>query len=381
MEKFQRDLGIAFILYVGLFTTLGTCILTLPGSTKMRLVSAVFRHGDRSVDTVHSESYPNDPYGNYTYYPDGSGQLLNVGKYRAYQFGKMLRTRYNRFLGNLYYQPNIYAHSSPIVRTKMTLQLVLAALYPPANIQIWNPLLSWQPMDFFFEPSYQDNIMIPFACPVYIRLYNDIKNSAEVKAKVAEYADIMRELSKYTGTNITSPFDMMLLYGTLIAESSAELRLPEWTKGIFPNKLVNAVALQFELFSYGKLNRINGGVLLRKIINDMNGVINGTLKDRKINLFSGHDLNVAAMLNALNLFDNTIPPFTSSVIIELHEKNNEFFVKVLYNLGIPAKLVEKTIPGCDTLCPYKKFIELTLKTTATDEELTCPEKMYKQFKF
>lgn len=60
----------------------------------------------------------------------------------------------------------------------------------------------------------------------------------------------------------------------------------------------------------------------------MNGVINGTLKDRKINLFSGHDVNVAALLYALNIFDYQTPKFSSSVIIELHEKDGQFFVKV-----------------------------------------------------
>jgi prostatic aicd phosphatase len=60
----------------------------------------------------------------------------------------------------------------------------------------------------------------------------------------------------------------------------------------------------------------------------MNEVINGTLVDRKINLYSAHDLNVAAMLKTLKIFDNHIPRFTSSVIIELHEKNGNYFIKV-----------------------------------------------------
>jgi len=60
----------------------------------------------------------------------------------------------------------------------------------------------------------------------------------------------------------------------------------------------------------------------------MNKVINGTLVDRKINLYSAHDMNVAAMLIALKIFDNRIPQFTSGVIIELYEKDSNYFVKV-----------------------------------------------------
>ncbi|KAL0124484.1 hypothetical protein PUN28_006376 [Cardiocondyla obscurior] len=151
-----------------------------------------------------------------------------------------------------------------------------------------------------------------------------------------------------------------------------KLPLPEWTRDIFPNgKLLNATLLFFELFSYEKLNNLNGGILLNTITADMNKVINGTL-DRKINLFSAHDINVSGMLYALNAtkcvnYTRLFPAYTSSVIIELHEKYENYmkryFVKVLYYLGIPSYVQEVTIPGCETLCPYDKFVELTKTIT------------------
>lgn len=60
----------------------------------------------------------------------------------------------------------------------------------------------------------------------------------------------------------------------------------------------------------------------------MNGVINGTLVDRKINLFSAHDVNVDALLRALVISNDKVPAFTSSVIVELYEKKGEYFVRV-----------------------------------------------------
>jgi len=60
----------------------------------------------------------------------------------------------------------------------------------------------------------------------------------------------------------------------------------------------------------------------------MNEVINGTLTDLKLNLFSGHDLNVVSIMHALNIFNENVTQYTSSIMIELHEKNGEFFVKV-----------------------------------------------------
>lgn len=76
----------------------------------------------------------------------------------------MLRDRYNKFLGDIYYPPNIYARSTNIGRCKMTLQLVLAGLYPPADVQKWNPNLSWQPIDLVFSPFNKDGLLFPFLC-------------------------------------------------------------------------------------------------------------------------------------------------------------------------------------------------------------------------
>ncbi|GAB1863159.1 Prostatic acid phosphatase [Camponotus japonicus] len=382
MSKFQRDLSIAIILYFGLLTILGTCILQ-PEGTKLRLVSAVFRHGDRTVSPRTNESYPNDPYKDYDYYPVGNGQLTNAGKKRAYKFGLTLGNRYNSFLGNVYYQPNIYAQSTGFVRTKMTLQVVFTALYPPAALQKWNPLLLWQPVDFEYTNMTYDELMLPTQCPIYFQLYNDmLQNNVIIKKRIADFADVMKKVSIYTGKNITRIYDFYLIYQTLAAEAAFGLRLPKWTQSLFPNgALMNATVLQFDLFSYGMLNKINGGVLLRRIINDMNEVINGTLKDRKLNLFSGHDINVAGIMHALNISDEHVPQYTSSIMIELHEKNGEFFVKVIHYLGIPSTIIEKCIPGCEILCPYDKFIQLTSASTATNDELECPELLLTTFNF
>lgn len=70
------------------------------------------------------------------------------------------------------------------------------------------------------------------------------------------------------------------------------------------------------------------GGLLNNIIKDLNSVINGTLVDRKINLFSAHDVNMVSMLKALKIFDHSIPQFTSSVILELRERDGDYFVQV-----------------------------------------------------
>lgn len=100
-------------------------------------------------------------------YPSTFISLLTTfkfGKKRAYDFGLLLRDRYNSFLGGVYYPPNIYARSTEVIRCKMTLQLVLAALYPPIDIQKWHSELSWQPIDLIYVSPHEDDLLFPFGC-------------------------------------------------------------------------------------------------------------------------------------------------------------------------------------------------------------------------
>ncbi|EGI58796.1 Prostatic acid phosphatase [Acromyrmex echinatior] len=315
------------------------------------------------MDKINRESYPNDPYNGRSFYPVGDGDLTNAGKKRAYELGLLLRNKYHKFLGDLYYPPNVYARSTWVTRTKMTLQLVLAALYPPAEIQKWNSQLSWQPVDMIYYPMDEDDLLFPIKCSIYHDTYKNVIQNAEVRKKIDQYDNLMKMTSKYTGTNITNLLDLARLYGVLHSELAMGLTLPNWTQTIFPDgELLNATLLLFDLLS----------VLLNRLINDMNKMINGTLH-RKINLFSAHDINVFGLLLALNVSEQHLPEFTSSVIVELHERNEKYFVKILHYLGIPPKILEISIPGCEVLCPYDKFIELTKNTTEIFKQSCYPD--------
>lgn len=86
---------------------------------------------------------------------------------REYELGQSLRSRYKNFLGDLYLPKLIVAHSSDYDRTKMSLQLVLAALFPPINLrQQWNPALNWQPIPASYVPRVDDNFFLADGCPL-----------------------------------------------------------------------------------------------------------------------------------------------------------------------------------------------------------------------
>lgn len=73
--------------------------------------------------------------------------------------GKALRLTYNDFLGKYYYPNEVEAYSTDYNRTKMSLQLVLAGLFPPTESQIWEKQLPWQPIPFNYNPKYHDKVL------------------------------------------------------------------------------------------------------------------------------------------------------------------------------------------------------------------------------
>lgn len=72
-----------------------------------------------------------------------------------YRLGKILRARYNQFLGPTYTPDLIDPTSSSANRTKMSLELVLAGLFPPKGTLLeWQNELNWQPIPYnYLSPS------------------------------------------------------------------------------------------------------------------------------------------------------------------------------------------------------------------------------------
>lgn len=114
----------------------------MPENAKiLRQVHLVCRHGDKTP----SFSYPNDPYNDPKYWPDGLGELTIAGKRRSYLVGEKLRERYQALIGS---NPRLVrATSSSSKRCIESAQCLLAGLLPPGHSR-WEftPKLNWQPM-------------------------------------------------------------------------------------------------------------------------------------------------------------------------------------------------------------------------------------------
>jgi prostatic aicd phosphatase len=102
----------------------------------------------------------------------------------------------------------------------MSLQLVLASLYPPKQTSLeWNKNLNWQPIPYSYEDLDKDSLLlVRTSCPRYHEalekvLQSDVKHELE-----GENALMLEKLSNITGLSIKTPDDVQSLYSTLKAE-------------------------------------------------------------------------------------------------------------------------------------------------------------------
>uniref|UniRef100_A0A0C9PLG4 acid phosphatase n=1 Tax=Fopius arisanus TaxID=64838 RepID=A0A0C9PLG4_9HYME len=355
-----------------LFILVITLIAVSARQFRLKHVSVVFRHGDRAPDTNAAERFPNDPYVNDDFFPHGVGGLTNQGKRREFVLGRKLRDFYGDFLGDIYSPLTTYGRSTNYERTKMSLQAVMAGLFPPTQAQRWHPDINWQPVITDYVSSENDFIMVPEECPQYLRELRRVKNLPDVRNKLSEFSVLMRDLSDWTGKQFRSSNDMFNLYHALTAENSLNLDLPRWSADIFPNGLLlNGTILEYDVTSYGqKMKRLNGGMLLRNIIETMENVIERRSR-RKLTLLSGHETNVAALLKTLGIYYPHVPQYSSAVIVELLSDGEEYYIRIKYYLGIPAVAEEMSIPGCNSPCSFRQFIRVLRSVIPSDEDMIC----------
>lgn len=334
-------------------------IAATTNDTEIVLVTLVFRHGERTVAVF----YPNDPHKNETFYPTGLGGLTNKGKLMMFKLGEHLRNVYGTLLGDEYQEEKIYVKSTNVTRTKMSALLVLAGMWPPSNLQEWHPTLNWQPIPIDVKSREDESVLNPVCKPLLqeLRLYHKKPNISDNYIK--PYKKLFEYVQHHAGCKIDDFIDINRVYISLKCEEDCGLKLPKWTERIYPNELYEAASFVYKYTNLEKKFKIfNSGYLMKKIIDDM--VLKATdkliPKGRRLFMYSGHDSSVAHLLCNLKL-KCTIPDYGSTVIFELHKKNNDYFVKIKYLKTPLNPIIEDfTISDCEKLCPLHRFIKLQI---------------------
>ncbi|XP_053672207.1 venom acid phosphatase Acph-1 [Anopheles nili] len=333
---------------------------------RLKQVHVFFRHGQRTP----ADTYPNDPYVNYTFEPYDWGQLTNKGKYSIYeQIGVWLKERYGSFVGKTYQSKNVHVQTTGVSRTQMSMQLVLAGLFPPENTPLqWNQKLNWQPIPYFSEPLSQDTLLlVRVSCPRYTEATHEVFATPKIAELMAANQELFQNLTRITGLKIANPDDVQSLFSTLKAESEYGLKLPAWTKAYYPDKLLPLTKKSYILNVYtDEMKRLKGGPFLRKTLNEWEALIaNPSGAHKKILLYAGHDSTVVNILSALKVWnENDLPDYGVMGVLELfYDSGSNRYGVVVSQKQLGKSLQRVTIPGCTQFCPIEQFKSILSNST------------------
>ncbi|KAJ1182900.1 hypothetical protein NDU88_008077 [Pleurodeles waltl] len=352
-------------------------LLSLGGAgqaRELRLVTLLYRHGDRSP----IKGYPTDPYNEDTW-PQGFGQLTQVGMEQHWDLGQALRSRYHGFLNDSYDRRQIHVRSTDSDRTLMSAQSNLAGLYPPGESQTFNVNISWQPIPVHTVPENEDRLLkFPLTpCPRYEELQNETRQSAEYVNKTKENLSFLAMVANKTGIKEISLESVWSIYDTLFCESRHNLTLPSWATTEVMKRLEDLKNFSFRfLFGIHKTvekSRLQGGLLLDQILKNFTEAATSTNEQRlKVIMYSAHDTTVVALQMALNVYNGIQTPYAACHIMELYQDDSgNFSVEMYFRNDSGKDPFPLVLPGCSLSCPLNEFLHLTKAVISEDRDREC----------
>ncbi|KAJ8921927.1 hypothetical protein NQ315_008561 [Exocentrus adspersus] len=349
------------------------CVLALFASsvlaagTRGNLLSLiqVYRHGERAPVSF----YPTDPYQDFKYWNTTEGQLTNRGKRQHFELGQYTRARYGNFIPKNYSNENFLVQSTSVDRTLMSAASNLAGLYPPVGYQEWLSDFRWQPIPIF---QAEEAVIGSFqGCPAYNEQLTQVLTTNEYFTNIqAENQEIIPYLSKHSGMNITSILEAYSIWDALHIENLQGFALPEWTNAVFPEPLTTLGTLLFLGSSYTEeLKVITTGPFFNELIQHFEAISEDPSSVQKHRQFSGHDINIACLLNSLGAYNPVhAPGFASTIYFELREGPRQNYINMYYSNSAGAPPEPISLAGCGFNCNLRDFKNILRNRTITPDE-------------
>ncbi|CAH1272226.1 ACPP [Branchiostoma lanceolatum] len=325
--------------------------------------SVLFRHGDRSP----TETFPNDVHQEDAW-PQGFGFLSDIGIQQHHNLGEFFRKRYGKegfgVLSEEFRRDELYVRSTDTDRTLMSAEANLDRLYPDQPIPIHTVRTGLDPLlrAFFLN------------CPRWTELMEEDFNSDDFKQKEKDSKEFMAFVVKKAGWG--EPHGIMDAWRTqdpLLCEDAHNMTWPAWVTPDVYKRLTELTAYGSEInFRGDEKGRLMAGLLVNQIVSNMTTAQQEIQKNEKpyrLLVYSAHDIDISALMSALNVYNNLSPPYAACVIVELYrDTRGQFSVQILYRNDSSHEPYVLTVPGCDEFCPFDDFVELN------DEVILSPDK-------
>lgn len=144
-----------------------------------------------------------------------------MGKQSQYNLGLFLKRRYAKLLGDRYEPEKVSVLSSDHDRTINSANLVLAAMFPPTEYQVWNKDLLWQSIPVHTIPISMDNLIsCDIGCQRYVQALNDYQQTSEINSLINENRNLFEYLEKHTGQPVRSIDHLKDIQNILAIENS-----------------------------------------------------------------------------------------------------------------------------------------------------------------
>ncbi|CAL1291457.1 unnamed protein product [Larinioides sclopetarius] len=339
--------------------------------SKLLLVQALFRHGDRAP--LHL--YPTDPNTKDSW-PEGLGKLTLLGKKQQYALGKFLRSMYQDFITT---NPSeVLVNSSAADRCITSAAATMASFYAPEGRWKFEDDLNWQPIPIHYLPPHQDKFLrFRAKCPRATEEMAKQRNSEEIQELFRKYQVQLEVVSNYSGLNIYQGISIGYLYDAIQIEKRYNLTIPDWAHLYWEEILEISISLAQSLIKSPIARRLRVGLLLQDIDQNLRKKVNGDLPDLKVRMYSTHDIIIAAVLLSLNFTNMPLPPYCATLLFELHEMTDaSMTVRLLYlnstdplaDMGEPHVL---EVEGCSEFCPVENFTDKLRHLIPEDWEQEC----------
>ena len=364
-----------FVLPILVACLLGRVAWCVP---QLELATVVYRHGDRTPIVT----WPTDPYGSESSWPQGYGQLTIRGMAQQFFLGELFYDRYISrtypgFLNENYTRTQLYIRSTDVDRTLMSAEVQLSALFYPSEGQRFNVTLPWQPIPVHTVPMADDILLRAYDadCPYYSWLVNQSYFTPEYIALEQQNNDLVVLLRNVTGSTALKIEDLWMVEDTLFIENIYN-RTPSWYYTALFNRIKSITDYTLTLmFDSVEKNRLSAGVFVGELVAYMNTTVMGMPQSdaTKMHMYSVHDTTVAAVMSALGLYNGIQPPYATAFMIELFSENGNFFVKFFFrNDTATTSVQELFIPACGgTNCTWSQFVSFTKKLIPSDWNAEC----------
>ncbi|XP_064467556.1 prostatic acid phosphatase-like [Ornithodoros turicata] len=336
---------------------------------RSEFTAVVLRHGARAP----LGTFPRDPNKNHQW-QYGFGQLTKEGRLAMYKLGRYLRKRYGSSLSS---DPReVWARSSPEPRCFDSVALLLYGMYPVKEAyQKWKAGRDWQPVPIMSLPKHNDKYT--FNCPQMITAMLTKLQSSSSNGKNSP----VNLVAQLTGLLPNEPRKLLDAVDAFLVQHENNLTLPDALKSRLPK--LTELNHQLYLMLGAALSPIMGGEILRDIALKLQSFFDPSstrkslaikgfapldipksdTRQKKLHLYSYHDLNVIAVMFSLNNALKERPPYGSAVLFEVKKLSgeNERQIEVFYKKGTDDP-VRVTMSGCPVPCTLTKFNAFIEKT-------------------